>query len=211
MTGTRALRQRGTTLIEVLVAIVLMSILVLGVSALWAWVGNLMFDLTVRQKAVFALNGEMERLASLHRFTDFGTAVGFTESTDGYTAVLGGLTGLPTDRLVYGDDLTGVQPFGQDFVTTDSATFRANPGKVYAYPAGTALTKRNAIMLDEVRGLTARLSWTESVTGPDCYPNQCKVVVLYLEFPFRLVDADPFVAAGKTEALTLMTMVGRYR
>ncbi|MDP7054754.1 MAG: hypothetical protein QGI61_11365, partial [Alphaproteobacteria bacterium] len=61
----------GMTLIEVLVGIVMTAILVLGLTGVWTTVGSEFLFLTVKQKTIFVLNGEMERLTSLFRYTDF--------------------------------------------------------------------------------------------------------------------------------------------
>ena len=63
--------QSGMTLIEVMITIVLLSILVLGISGLWANVTGDFLALTTRQKAIFVLNGEMARLSALFRFNQY--------------------------------------------------------------------------------------------------------------------------------------------
>ena len=55
------------TLIEVMITIVVLSILVLGISGLWANVAGDFLALTTRQKAVFVLNGELARLSAVFR------------------------------------------------------------------------------------------------------------------------------------------------
>ncbi len=67
--------ERGFTLIEVMVGMVLASILVMGLTSLWGVVGNQFSDLNLRQRAVFALNGEMERLSSIYASDTLPTTV----------------------------------------------------------------------------------------------------------------------------------------
>ena len=52
---------RGFTLIEVLAAGTILSVVALSLVKAWTVFDGLSFDLLLRQKAVFVLNGEMER------------------------------------------------------------------------------------------------------------------------------------------------------
>jgi len=54
--------QIGMTLVEVMVAMVLTAILLVGMNALWVEITREVDALVLRQKAIFRLNGEMERL-----------------------------------------------------------------------------------------------------------------------------------------------------
>jgi prepilin-type N-terminal cleavage/methylation domain-containing protein len=64
--------QAAFTLIEIIVAMGLLSILVLGTVGMLANVEDQFFRLTLRQKAIFVLHGEVERLAFLYRDYDKG-------------------------------------------------------------------------------------------------------------------------------------------
>lgn len=59
-------RQSGMTLVEVMVAMVLTAILLVGMNALWVNITKEVDALVLRQKAIFRLNGEMERLVGLY-------------------------------------------------------------------------------------------------------------------------------------------------
>lgn len=65
--------QAAFTLIEVIVAMGLLSILVLGTVGMLANVEDQFFRLTLRQKAIFVLHGEVERLTLLYREYRVGT------------------------------------------------------------------------------------------------------------------------------------------
>lgn len=226
-----ARRQRGFTLIEVLVALVLTSILVLGLSGLWANVGHQFLFLTLKQKAVFVLNGEMERLSALYRFTNFGgEQVSYTVAQPDYCSV------APNDRFIYPN--AGGPPVVDDIVTTSDIDFdcgeNACAGRVLYFNGTLPADDRNYAWIDQDRDVTAELSWclqpprgvaaagygscsdggaagddsvTPAVIGGEA---DCQELTVFLEFPFRYNDvANPAADAGKTETLTLVTIVGR--
>lgn len=58
--------QAGMTLVEVMMAMVLTAILLVGMNALWVEITREVDALVLRQKAIFRLNGEMERLTGLY-------------------------------------------------------------------------------------------------------------------------------------------------
>ena len=66
--------QDGFTLVEVLAAGAVLSAVTLCAVRAWAVVDGLSFDLQLRQKAVFALNGEAERLAAARGLAQAGVA-----------------------------------------------------------------------------------------------------------------------------------------
>jgi len=66
LSATGAETQAGMTLIEVMVAMMLVAILLLGMNGLWVTVSQEIDGLVLRQKAIFRLNGEMERLVGLY-------------------------------------------------------------------------------------------------------------------------------------------------
>jgi prepilin-type N-terminal cleavage/methylation domain-containing protein len=124
-------RQGGFTLIEVLLGIVITSILVIGLSGLWTTVNNQFLFLTLKQKAIFVLNGEMERLAALYRFTGFiesGTASILVD----YTTVANG------DDYVDADDNTDES--GSLYDTNKRRIFAADPASMtdLVVPSGAA-------------------------------------------------------------------------
>ena len=224
-------RQAGFTLIEVMAAGVILSVLVMGLTQLWAVAGERSLDSLLRQKAVFVLGGEMERLAALYNMTGFGATV--ANDTSGY----GDPAAFPDSRAVF---RTGVNAFmataGDAFVTDSVATFEAGADALVLLDDDADDTAdRNYVWVDRSRGVLGRLSWAQAevtVTNTGAGPNgvtpdasltglcfdfgggaggaNCREISLYLEYPFRLKSgvptADPF-----TETLPLKTIVGRWR
>jgi|TARA_B100000315_G_C14499667_1_gene551713 prepilin-type N-terminal cleavage/methylation domain-containing protein len=200
----------GFTLIEVLVAAVLTSIMMVGLSTLWTVVAKQFFDLTTRQKAIFVLNGEMERLAVLFYWnprTDIATA------SNGY-ADYGGYS--DPNRWMYRADQAQLN----SFVTADGATFEPGPNsapnfRLYFHDSNgiPGTEDRNYVWVDHERNITGRLSWQDTAFGnADCYlTTECRVVTLYLEYPFRY-ESDSVPSAqtmGPLRQLSLKTIVGR--
>lgn len=220
---------QGFTLVEVIVAGAMLSVLVLCLIQTWAVCNRLSFDLLLRQKAVFVLGGEMERLASLYNTTTFGALP--PASSGGYPS----LANIPNSatRSIYP---TRSLPF----VTSASATFLTDD--TYVWSSGSPGT-RNFVWLDRDRGVLARLSWigcavsasTVSNTAQACWTRAgkvpksppgtpfacynglvakaCQLLTLVLDYPYRLQDdtpvQDPQSPALRT--MTLNTIVGRRR
>lgn len=177
-------RQFGFTLIEVLVGIVLTAVLVLGLSGLWTTVNDQFLYLTIKQKAIFVLNGEMERLSALYRFTNFANnnfafqQVTYNNATDGddFAEASNPTQAAVSLRLVYSAN-PNQQPdnFDKMAVTTDSLfdcpiNTEDNPATTQfnADCAGRVLVDenspstsddRNYVWIDQHRRITARLSW----------------------------------------------------
>ncbi len=239
MSRRRARRgQGGFTLVEVMAAGVALSALFLCLVRGWAVLDGTSLDLQLRQKAVFALNGEIERLAMLY---DVAPSNGAALSAARLTAVSGaayaavpGLLGS-ANRLAYGSGVTGVA-----FTTTSPSSFAATSSSdalVLVYGSGTST--QDFVWLDRPRTIMARLSWvTCNVTGnttaacwggpgpagvaSTCFAPAggsagapCQLLTVVLEWPYRLVGgapvADSTLAGGRlaTGVLTLSTIVGR--
>lgn len=240
--GTHTLRpppagddhDQGFTLIEVIVAGAMLSVLVLCMVQTWAVCNRLSFDLLLRQKAVFVLGGEMERLAGLYNTTSFGALP--PASSSGYPS----LTNIPNSAT------RSTYPKGSlPFVTNSVATFTTADTYVWASNSGGSGTP-NFVWLDRDRGVIARLSWvgcavssgtvsnsaqacwTEAGKVPKAPPGTpfacvpfsgyggsgakaCQLLTLVLDYPYRLQNGtpvqDPQTAALKT--MTLNTIVGR--
>ena len=174
-------KQAGFTLVEVMIGTVLIAILVLGLSGLWTTVNNQFLLLTLKQKAIFVLNGEMERLTALYRITNFaanGSAfheVTYNDASDGDDFSDGDAPspGREFQRLVY----SGLpQNFStlENIVTTSGDQFNcpintnAKTAQFNADCAGRVLVDensnstnddRNYVWLDQQRRITGRLSW----------------------------------------------------
>jgi hypothetical protein len=214
--------ERGSTLVEVLAASAVLTVLVLGLSNLWVAVGGLSFNELLRQKAVFVLNGEMERLDALYTTSTFGA--GTRESTSGYPAI-NNISGSGT-RLSY--DTSSVNA---SFVTKSLSTMQTNNSAVWE--TGGLFTTRNYVWLDQNRGILGRLSWMEEslsqcgvgeINGRNtpcgCYsfsgllgtiiPGSCIEVVLVLEYPFTVQGGSPAQMPNQSlQTITLSTIVGR--
>lgn len=193
-----------------------MASAILGVVALslirfWSVFDSLSFDLLLRQKAVFVLDGEMARLNNLYTTSGFGA--GLRPLTTGYTPVPR-ISGSDS-RLTYSSLSTGV-----DFVVTSTAAFAAADQLVLL--DGLLTGARNYVWLDRDRQLAARIGWIEApLTGcvgacqclafgniAGLLAGDCKVLTLILDYPFTLTGGAP-AARGTTKTLTLSTIVGR--
>jgi len=231
--GRRAvLRRRGFSLIEVMIGTVLTAILVIGMASMWSEVDKGFLYLTVRQKAIFVLNGEMERLTALYRFTDLDTTDPSTE-TDQYTIPAGEddfATSNPT-RLIYSNpsdsSVIDEMVVNTSAVSATSTLFdcvsgteihdTSCAGRIFFDDNSNDTLDRNFVWIDQFRKIVGRLSWSEDTTiDADCFPvggaSSCKQITLFLQYPFRYLDHDTpdgDIAIGKRETLSLMTIVGR--
>jgi len=201
--------ERGFALMEVMVASAILGVVALSLIRFWSVFDGLSFDLLLRQKAVFVLNGEMARLNNLYTTTGFITTP--KTSTTGYSAV----SGIPGSgaRLTFPTNSPSI-----DFVVTSSASFAAADQLVLVVGSGTAT--RDHVWLDRDRQMTARIGWTEGAVActptpgcGQCYTaaaggGTCSVVTLFLEYPFKLSNGVP-TPFGTTKTLTLSTIVGR--
>ncbi len=173
----------------------------------------------LRQKAIFAANGEMERLTVLYDTTSFG--VFGPVSTTGYD----GPTFLPANRLIYPNSLSGYTGGGSsDFTTTSTATFQGDAFEVYINSQLAPALNRSYLWIDPAQGVMARVSWKAtsispaSCTGGDgcgCLSysglssGSCQRIDLYLEYPYRLVSGSP-TAGSNLQTVILSTIVGRH-
>ena len=221
----------GNTLVGVMAAGVVLGALALGLANLWTVFDRMSFDALLRQKAVFVLNGEMERLSSLYAATGFGAEI-WPDST-GYPPARD-LTGADA-RAVYG--MTGI---AADFTESTAGGFGRHANAVLVQGSGSSA--RNYVWLDPTRDLVARLSWIECEIADegvvaDCWGKSsrkkpkrpkgrkelnflcfaydegdsgdlCRMITLVLEYPFR-INGTTVTEAGITRTMTLSTIVGR--
>jgi len=212
-------RQAGFTLIEVMAAGVILSVLALGLTQIWAIAGERSIENTVRQKAVFVLGGEMERLTALYNLTRFGATV--TADTDGYSSP----ASFPDTRAIFRPSANALMASGADaFVTANVAVFESGADALVLLDDDADNTAdRNYVWIDRERGILGLLSWSEidvvPVGGGEalCFDFSggaggvaCREISLYLEYPFRLKGGIP-TAESFTEILPLKTIVGRWR
>lgn len=152
--------EAGFTLVEVLAAGAVLSAVVLCAVRAWGVVDGLSLDLQLRQKAVFALNGEAERLTALYTVGGFNGSSGksYGPSTlqsvsgSGYPA-LAGVTGSAA-RLAYAAATTG-----PGFLTTSASSFATSSSDSLVWVSGSGASTQDFVWLDRPRAVMARLSW----------------------------------------------------
>jgi prepilin-type N-terminal cleavage/methylation domain-containing protein len=177
--------QSGFTLIEVMVAMALVMVLMVGMNALWTQVASQFDDLVYRQKAIFRLNGEMERLVALYNssdtskdptFNEVDTGVDYTQNIPTYAGSF--LSTTPNSSYPYGStqnrrvfNKTLAPSYILDAGTsTDMAAFTNTPSadgttiptqSIYTniLMTGTGSSRRNLVWLDQVHQIVGQLSW----------------------------------------------------
>src|SRR5258705_12129013 len=95
MPGNRRHRQRGFSLLEVMFASSILSVIILGVGGFWYAANSRVTDLVLRQKAIFVINAEVERLTAIYVFTAFAKDL-FNGSV--MTAASDGLPDVPSTK-----------------------------------------------------------------------------------------------------------------
>jgi prepilin-type N-terminal cleavage/methylation domain-containing protein len=212
--------QRGFTLMEVMTAALILSALVVSIGSGWVVADRETSNLIIRQKAIFVADAEMERLTALYGNTAFGASG--PVSTTGYTET----AAFPSTRLIYPTTLSPLYlTSSQDYTTTSANSF--NTGSVFQVWINTNLTSslnRAYVWVDQDHNVMGRISWTTSNISPNpctgldtcscldpsgLLAGNCQKLVLYLEYPYRLVSGNP-VAASTLQTLTLSTIVGRH-
>lgn len=181
--------QSGMTMIEVMVSFVLVAILLIGMNALWVGVARMLDDATLRQAAIFRLNGEMERLAEAYRlgvldvaaltstsdvYTDYYNATGY--GTPPVDQVSGSYLDVTNQRIIYPRDSTIIFVKNDLGSTTTDSSFLYLPlasdppskvqapyNLIYVYSATAGATPddddRNIVWLDRERNIVAQISW----------------------------------------------------
>lgn len=229
----RKFRQDGYTLIEIMVSIVLVSVLALGMTSLFATVEEEFYALTLRQKAVLLLHGEMERLYGMYQKSGYSIVTGTPTSDDSPASVYFGAEtplhpnvshrihslSLPHSNLTR--DVSNNPITTSTFLRkSDNTVNYEHENAVLRYaPPSTPSNIQNIVWLDQEKRLTARLSWThESQASIGCIDNgatsSCALVTLYLDFPYRYDESasppNPVASAdmGRVETLILRAIMG---
>ena len=225
MPGNRARhRQRGFSLIEVMFASMILSVIILGVGGFWYAANSRVADLVLKQKAIFVLNAEVERLTALYAFTGFPV-----DALNGpvITTPYDGLPALPVTRLVYPSDLTSFMGAGNNFVTTSANTF-ATGSEFLVWINSNILPalNRSYVWIDKNRNLVGRLSWVDTpinigscIQLLDCscqkFDNsslnggRCRRLDVYLEYPYRFAISGTVTAPAQLETISIKTIAGR--
>jgi len=208
--------QSGMTLIEIMITLVVLSILVLGISGLWANVTGDFLALTTRQKAIFVLNGEMARLSALFRFDqhDFPQVAGATSRNHNDIG--------PQTREIYPANASS-PVVGDIVVTAGDRTFNCGDnncaGNVLFLPnvENTNGSSRNYVWIDQSRNIVGELSWRflsdPAIPALAVVSNTpVRELTVYLRFPLRYINDTTTPKApefGRVETLSLITIVGR--
>lgn len=232
MHHARRIRQSGITLMEVMIGIVLVGLLALGMNGLWEAAARQLDEASLRQRAVFRLNGEMERLSALYIFasgpanpvavTDYATAT-IPAQAGSYIG-----TTVSSSRYIYASTtltppLTSSAATFAEAVTADGQNANNVYSQIWYLDAGsfgTTTDDRNLVWLDREREVLAQISWELSdlpATNPSlgevrpCSGAPCQLLTFYLDYPFRYTTAstDPRGDMGPVETITLQTIVGR--
>jgi hypothetical protein len=210
---------------EVMVASTILSVLVLGMSSFWFSAAQRTSDLVLRQKAMFVLNAEIERLSALYIWTGFGAdAVSGPQTSTGYV----GLAGIPATRLIYAADIGPLMPSTADnFITSTAATFlTGSEFLVWLEANPTPALNRAYVWIDRARNITGRLSWSTSdiivnscIDSGNCWclkftnatsaGGRCRTLNVYVEYPYRFDASGTIIAPAKLETISLRTIVGR--
>lgn len=195
--------EQGFTLVEVMIGIVLTAILTLGLTGLWAMAADNFLDAARRQKAIFALNNEVERFVAINsRVYIEGVA---KDSGDTFQR-----TTTPNEENIWDTTLTK-----GNFVTTGPDF---TPEQVLYVGSGSA-TDRNLVWLDQGDGIVGSIHWIwgrycagqpgcPDTNPPDlglsngrtyvaiekaaeCHSNDgsgtesCNYLVFYIRYPYR--------------------------
>ena len=212
--------QSGMTLIEIMITLVVLSILVLGISGLWANVTGDFLALTTRQKAIFVLNGEMARLSAFFRFNQYNFSFNANNSSN-YKDI------GPERRDIFPPVGSDTGAFNNIVLTAGNGAFNCGDsncaGNVLHFKNAVDGEPRNYVWIDQARKIVGELSWRLSGEGPkECSSTstfgavssnaECKEIIIYLRFPLRYVnDTTPPKPTefGRVETLILTTIVGR--
>ena len=217
-------RQSGYSLMEVMIASVIISIMVLGLGGFWYSSVARAYDLVLRQKAIFVLNAEMERVSALYNYTNFADCGFFCSSGPVQTTGYDGLAALPSTRYVYPSNVSDYTNSG-DYVTTNVSTFNSTEFHVWLDSNFFTTNNRTYVWIDKARSIVGRLSWsTTNVTAASCsYPDclchafdnsgtdNCLLLSVYLEYPYKFLSSGGVTApaASALQTLSLKTIVGR--
>ena len=180
--------EQGFTLVEVMIGIVLTAILTLGLTGLWAMAADNFLDSAIRQKAIFALNNEVERFVAINSYEYVAGAA--KDSGDTFQR-----TTVPYDENIWDTTLTK-----GNFITTGPDF---NPEQVL-YVGGGSNTDRNLVWLDQEDGIVGSIHWiwgqyTNSLDlglsngrtyvavagAANCHSEPCNYLVFFIRYPYR--------------------------
>ncbi len=183
----------GFTLLEVMMTMVLLSILILGTSSLFTRVNEIFFQLNLKQKAVFVLNGEMAR--------EYASLV--------HDGIMYPVDIAAPDGTIFDSDneharfLLTINSVSRTFVWLDQE--RSIIAELVTDSAEPPDPNYDILTDDSV-----------NVNTEDCYfvtgVAKCKELELSLKFPYRLINNDSGLTLGddmdNPREIRLKTIVG---
>ena len=201
-------------------ASMVLSVFILGIGGFSYSASSRASDLVLKQKALFALNAEVERLTGLYNYTSFATdLLNAPATTTGYD----GIAAIPTTRLTYPGNVGSFA--SSNYVTASAATFASSEFYVLLSSNLLPSLNRSYVWIDKARNIVGRISWVAkdinipSCISDDCFCRQygglslgdhCKAMDIYLEYPYRFDPSSGNIAAPSTlKTLSLKTIVGR--
>ncbi|HAT49644.1 MAG: prepilin-type N-terminal cleavage/methylation domain-containing protein [Nitrospirae bacterium] len=195
--------QRGISLIEVMMGIVLLSLFVIGVAEFWAVFKGQLVQNTIRQQAVFVLHGQMERIVAIYRQPDESYQI-YGLTTD-YNA-----DHPDTSHSILVDSPNGL-------VTSDRNDFAQ--GVIFFQDTGIfgpSSKDRNVVWIDQEHGVAGYLSWVLAGIGQaNCYPGvYCQELKIYLDYPYWVEKNDMILQLRPSpdgiDTLRIDTLVGQW-
>jgi len=215
-------RQSGFSLLEVMFASTILSVFVLGLAGFWYSASSRVADLVLRQKAIFVLNAEVERLTALYIYTNFAS-----DFFNGPLASIGydGIGAIPTTRLIYPSNLGSYA--SNNYITSSAATFSTGSEfLVWQTTNFLPWLDRTYVWIDRSRNIVGRLSWVAAninvvscIGNVDCscqrFDNssatggRCQTLDVYLEYPYSFVSSGSVTAPAQLQTISLRTIVGR--
>ncbi|MGB0684174.1 MAG: type IV pilus modification PilV family protein [Magnetovibrionaceae bacterium] len=221
---------RGFTLIEVMVGVALTGILVIGLSTLWAQVVEAMQHQSFRQRAIFALSNETERLAALYAY--FDPSNGNTQTVD---------VSLSSPESSIGSDLESREIYAEAYAGSSEADFMITTGafsmgQVFFFDNGTegiSEDDRLLVWLDQSKRVVGLFSWRmASLNGSNaatirtilndldasvdvvatdaqnCSTVACDFIEAHIDYPFRY-DGTSLTAMTPVGNVSLQTILAR--
>src|SRR3954471_425858 len=127
----------------------ILSVFILGIGGFWYSANGRVADLVLKQKAIFVLNAEIERLSALYVFTGFATDANGPVATSGYSSGV-----ISTTRSVYPADVSSFTGAGNNYVTTSAATFSTGSEfLVWLETNSSTVEYRNYVWIDKSRNI----------------------------------------------------------
>ncbi len=214
---------RGMTLIEIIIAIVITSILVIGLSGMWVLVDDQFLRIAQRERALLVLNGQLERLSSLYRYTNFINEQNIHSDDIATIPTTVEVPAINVPRQIYRADPGNNGVVGMLLIETANANVTKaafdNESRILfmdTVVAANDSNERNVVWLDRALNFTATFSWhLEDLSNAGaglCFDaaGRCYLLVARLEYPFRFIDnTNPAQTIyDQPQVLELRTVVG---